>query len=237
MERGLKQKIRWLFFPDVESLAGAATELVLGLAREAVRARAAFHLVLAGGTTPSNLYRCLQDREPDLSGWHIYFGDERCLPKGNPGRNDSLTVSAWPDLLGLQRSRYSPIPAERGAKEAAIAYTPVVEKIEEFDLVLLGMGEDGHTASLFPGLPIGSDTNAADVLAIHGAPKPPSERVSLSARRLSRSRRVLFLVTGSNKCSAVRAWMEGKDLPVGHIQPKSGVDVFLDNSAAPCPLD
>jgi 6-phosphogluconolactonase len=92
-----------------------------------------------------------------------------------------------------------------------------------FDMVLLGMGEDGHVASLFPG-----HEHAQNELvhAVHNSPKPPSERVSISAGGLSTSHEVIFLITGSNKQKAVNRWKQGEDLPVGSIQPENPIDIY-----------
>jgi 6-phosphogluconolactonase len=102
--------------------------------------------------------------------------------------------------------------------------------------VLLGLGDDGHTASLFPGQPLGECPDAKDALAVHDAPKAPAKRVSLSAARLGRARNVLFLVTGAAKRQAVRAWQQGREIPARHIEPAAGVDVFLDLQAGAPPV-
>jgi 6-phosphogluconolactonase len=120
------------------------------------------------------------------------------------------------------------IPAERGAHAAASAYRPLLEPVPAFDLVLLGLGEDGHTASLFPGADTGAALNAPAVLAVFNAPKPPRERVTLSAGRLSRTRQALFLVTGGSKCEAVARWRRGEPIPAAQITAAAGVDVMLD---------
>ena len=121
------------------------------------------------------------------------------------------------------------IPAELGAEPAAKAYAPVVRDALPFDLVHLGMGEDGHTASLFPGH---SHQGDALVHPVHDAPKPPPDRVTLSERALNDARGVYIIVTGEAKCDAVRAWRSGELLPVARIHGHSGADVFLDEAAA-----
>jgi 6-phosphogluconolactonase len=99
----------------------------------------------------------------------------------------------------------------------------------EFDLVLLGLGEDGHTASLFPG---DSWDNGEAAIAVSNAPKPPSDRVSLTASRLSRSRQVIFIVTGASKKLAIGGWKRGVPLPAAAITSKGSLDVFMDQPAA-----
>ena len=121
-----------------------------------------------------------------------------------------------------------PIPAELGAEAAVEVYEPVVQEALPFDLVILGMGEDGHTASLFPGH---SHAGDALVLAVHEAPKPPPDRVSLSQGALSDARQVLILVTGGGKRDAVQAWKAGDTLPVASIRGHNGVDVLIDRDA------
>ena len=223
---------RWQVFADAAALAGQAAVLVLETARAAIAARGVFHLVLAGGNTPKDAYERLRECGANWAKWQIYFGDERCLPRGDPGRNDTMARRVWLDHISIPPVNIHPIPAELGAGRGAQRYAEILIRVPEFDLVLLGLGEDGHTASLFPGQP-GMETNAADVVAVVAAPKPPAERVSLSAARLSRAQRVLFLVSGEAKREAVRAWRAGEDVPVRHIAPPAGADVYVDRTAWP----
>ena len=122
------------------------------------------------------------------------------------------------------------IPAELGASAAALAYAETLRGVGDFDLVLLGLGEDGHTASLFPGRDWGVAASAPDALAVFDAPKPPPQRVSLSAARLSRTREVLFMVEGEAKRDAVARWRAGEQLPAAAIRPAGGVDVLVESA-------
>jgi 6-phosphogluconolactonase len=124
-------------------------------------------------------------------------------------------------------------PAELGPVEAASRYKEAFKTVGEFDLVLLGLGDDGHTASLFPGRDIGEGREAAEVLPVFDAPKPPPDRISLSAARLSHARTVLFLVTGTGKQEAVMRWRRGEQIPASRIDAQQHVIVLADEAACP----
>jgi 6-phosphogluconolactonase len=175
-------------FEDAGALVTALSDGICAEADRAIEARGVFHLVLAGGSTPIALYRALAARPAGDSRWHIWFGDERCLPPGHAERNNVMAEAAWLAGSAIPPENRLPIPAERGAEAAAADYTATLAAAPIFDLVLLGMGEDGHTASLFPGHELGAAPGSPAVLAVHDAPKPPPDRVSLSAARLSDSR-------------------------------------------------
>jgi 6-phosphogluconolactonase len=181
--------------------------------------------VLAGGNTPSGIYRMLRTADTDWSRWQVYFGDERCLPADDAERNSRIAADAWLNHVPLPQDQVHAIPAELGASGAALAYAETLRGIGDFDLVLLGLGED-DTASLFPGHDWAS---APDALAVFDAPKPPPQRVSLSAARLSRTREALFLVEGEAKRSAVAQWRVGADIPARAIHPQAGVDVIVES--------
>lgn len=228
----MKQVLCRRVFDTPEALYAHALALVLRGARETVAARGAFHVVLAGGETPRGLYTRLAQARADWGRWQVYFGDERCLPRGNRGRNDTMAREVWLDHVPIPPAQVHAIPAELGSEIAAARYAELLAGVGNFDLVLLGLGEDGHTAGLFPGQPAGDGPNDPDVLPVHGAPKPPAERVTLSAARLSRTYRALFLVTGAAKRAAVAAWRAGHDVPARRIVPPGGVKLLLDKAAA-----
>jgi 6-phosphogluconolactonase len=138
-----------------------------------------------------------------------------------------MAGQAWLDHIALPPLQLHAIPAELGADPAAKAYAVTLQHVGEFDLVLLGLGEDGHTASLFPGHDWGEAPDSPAALAVLDAPKPPRERISLSAARLSRAREVLFLVSGESKRPALAQWRAGNDIPARAIAPAAGVDVLV----------
>jgi 6-phosphogluconolactonase len=218
-------------FAEAGALVTALADAVCAEADSAIEARGVVHLVLAGGSTPIALYRELAARHAGNSRWHIWYGDERCLPQDHPERNSMMAEAAWLAGSAILPENRLPIPAERGAEAAAADYAVMLAAVLRFDLVLLGMGEDGHTASLFPGHAWGAAPGSPAVLAVHDAPKPPPDRVSLSAARLSDSRRVWFIISGEGKSDAVTRWRKGEALPVTAIRGRNETLAWLDQSA------
>ena len=226
-----EQSIRWHVFADVYELISEAESRIGRAAAEAIENRGSFHIVLAGGTTPKSLYQRLAAAGAGGPAWHVWFGDERCLPAGDSERNETMTRTAWLDESGIPSEQIHGILAGPDPREAARSYAAELREVGQFDLVLLGIGEDGHTASLFPDHPAGGEPGSESAIPVFDAPKPPPERVSLTARRLSDAREVMVLVTGGGKAEAIRRWRGGEDLPVSRVRPAGGVDVFLDEEA------
>src|ERR1022692_551796 len=230
MTKTEKQRCRWHQVSDQQALDRNATVRILAAADRAIRARGEFHFVLAGGDTPRGTYRRLREARVDWSGWCIYFGDERCLPADDAARNSRMVGEAWLDHVPIPTERLHAIPAELGPAQGAEAYAQTLRAVGEFDLVLLGLGEDGHTASLFLDHEWGTASGSPDALAVFDAPKPPPERVTLSAARLSRARQVMFLVSGEAKHRAIVDWRAGENIPARAITPLAGVDVLVEST-------
>ena len=197
-----------IIYPDAERLAIAAAAIVA----DAIGSSRPLRLVLAGGTTPLRAYALLAGMGLGWGRVTVLFGDERCLPPDHPDTNFNLANDAL-----LQKARPASvhrIAGELGPDEAAAAYEPFVA-VAPLDLVLLGIGTDGHTASLFP-------DNAALgatgwVTGVRNATKPPPERVSLTLRSLRSAKRVVILASGADKREAVRRALAG-ELPAGMIE-------------------
>jgi 6-phosphogluconolactonase len=225
------QKIVWHTFDSPEALTQAAFDAIVQCATEAIARRGRFLIALSGGKTPCTVYQMLCQAHTDWSKWYVYYGDERCLPPEDSERNSLIASRALLEHVPIPAEQIHPIPAELGAADGSAAYCATLERVGLFDLVLLGLGEDGHTASLFPEHPW--EAGGAAAIPVFGAPKPPPERVSMSASRLSVARRIIFLVTGAGKRQAVEQWKQGVRLPAGSIAPAAGtaVEVFLDMPA------
>jgi 6-phosphogluconolactonase len=220
--------MEWIVLDDAEAVARKARDEILNIAENAIAARGRFSIVLAGGTTPERSYALLAQSKSDWNHWHVYLGDERCLPVDNPERNSLMAARTLTDQVPIPPDQVHPIPAELGAKAAAQAYGKIIKDALPFDMVLLGMGEDGHTASLFPGHEHITDALA---LPVHNAPKPPPDRVSLSPKALGSCRELLFLITGAGKKTAVKQWKHGASLPIAGISTLGRARVLIDQAA------
>jgi 6-phosphogluconolactonase len=194
--------------PDPAAVARAAAETVRTLLAGGARS-----LVLAGGTTPAACYRELARMDVAWGRVTALFGDERCVPPDDPESNYRMAREALLDRV--HPASVHRMAGELGPDEAAAAYDAIVGRLQPLDVVLLGVGEDGHTASLFPG----NRALQADGWAtpVRGAPKPPPERVSLTLRALRGARTVLILATGAGKAEAVAMARVGT-VPSGMIQ-------------------
>lgn len=224
----MPEALRWHCYRGAGEVAAQACLRIQDAAKQAIAARGRFSIVLAGGTTPEQVYRELKDFDTDWSRWFVWFGDERCLPADHPERNSVMAQQAWLAHVPIPAEQIFPMPAELGPQRAADIYEQLIESERPFDLVLLGIGEDGHTASLFPGHAVPDNRL---VIPVFDAPKPPSERVSLTFRALCDTRAACVLVTGAAKRDAVRRWKQGEDVPVSRLTCTAGVDVLLDEAA------
>jgi 6-phosphogluconolactonase len=209
-----------IIYPDAERLAIAAASIVA----DAVRPARPLRLVLAGGTTPLRAYALLAGMQLPWGHVTVLFGDERCLPADHPETNFNLADGS---LLRVARAaNVHRIAGELGPDEAAAAYEPIVSAAP-LDLVLLGIGTDGHTASLFPDNDALRATGWA--VGVRNATKPPPERVSLTLRALRGAKRVVILASGGDKKDAVRTALTGK-LPAGMIEQ---AEFLITADAAP----
>jgi len=214
----------WKVLETANKVAETARDLILQAAKKAIIDNGKFKIVLAGGTTPENVYRLLAKENCDWQHWHFYLGDERCLPIDDSERNSQMAQKTLLSKIDINEKNIHFIPAEKGAYDAAKDYEAVIKNALPFDMVLLGMGEDGHTASLFP-------EHIHDqkelVHAVYNAPKPPPERVTLSRRTLSQNNNLLIMITGASKKKMVEMWKSGEKLPVSSIDSLRRENSFI----------
>ena len=229
--------------PTADSVARAvASRLVARIAAIQAEGRVP-SVVLTGGTVANEIYRAVAALPAGVVDWmqvDFWWGDERYVPADSTDRNDRAAELDLLDVVGVDPARVHAMPAadevHADVHAAAAAYAGVVQSHlnDQFDLVLLGVGPDGHVASLFPGYP---QLEVLDQLAVSvtNSPKPPPERVSLTFSTLNRTREVWFLVTGEAKSDAVaRALADGgsvRECPARGITCEN-TTWWLDESAA-----
>jgi 6-phosphogluconolactonase len=230
--------------PDKNAVADAAGARLLLTLLDALSVRDEVHVALTGGSLGSDLLasagRSPVARMIDWTRVHLWWGDERYLPAGDPDRNETQNRVALLDQLPLDPAMVHAVagPDRSDSPEAsAAAYESALRAHgpDLWDLVLLGMGPDGHVASLFPHHPA-QRRDDMFVVAVHDSPKPPPERVSLTFDCLSRSRQVWFLVAGADKAPAVcRALTPGAqrwDVPAAGVRGRDATLWLLDVEAA-----
>jgi 6-phosphogluconolactonase len=218
----------WRLFPDGDALAAAAAEQVVRTLSEAVAERGRFHLVLPGGSSPRGLLVELRDRRLPWQALDLYLTDERCLPQGHAQRNDLMFDELLLPYVPLPAANLHRIPAELGPEPGAREFAELLRHTPTFDLVILGVGEDGHTASLFPGSVALDDESPA--VAVCDAPKPPGSRVSMGLQRLLDSRERMVIAMGAGKRAVLERIQEGEEFPVTRARPDAW---YLDGAAAP----
>lgn len=205
---------------DTPEAAAEAGAKAIALALE----NGARTLALAGGTTPERCYELLAEMEVEWGKVTILFGDERCVPPDHPDSN--YRVAREKLLDKVSPATVHRMPAELGPDEGAKEYAQTIANLVPLDLVILGVGEDGHTASLFPNHPILKATGL--VAGIKNSPKPPPERVTLTLETIQAAKQVIVLATGKGKAEAVALAKRG-EVPSGMI---AGAQWLIDRAAA-----
>jgi 6-phosphogluconolactonase len=223
-------------YPDSDALASAAAERITGrLALIQAEGRRP-SIVLTGGTIAMEAYERITDGPVDWTDVDFYWGDERFVPEGHADRNDQQARDAFLSRLNVPAERVHAMPAhgcDLSTAEAADAYAAALPD-EPFDLVVLGVGPDGHVASLFPGFPQLHETDRRAV-EVFDSPKPPPVRISLTFPALNHSDSVWFLVSGDGKAEAVaRALGDGtlEDTPARGAHGRTETVWLLDEAAA-----
>lgn len=208
-----------------EAAARAAEVLATAIAgARTVRGRA--HVALAGGSTPRRCYELLGPLLDDWRDVHLWFGDERCVAPEDPAANARLVAES----LAAPGATVHRIAGELGPEPAAAAYAQELGEVT-LDVALLGLGEDGHTASLFPRSPALDASGPA--VGVRDAPKPPPERVSLTLPLLNASHRIVLLVTGAGKAAALARALGAPDRATpASLLAREHLEVVADAAAA-----
>lgn len=230
-------------YPDLEALSLAAAEKIIRAAGDAIAARGRFAISLSGGSTPRETYKLLATPEfrdrIDWSKTHIFWGDERCVPPDDAQSNYRMTREALLDHVPIPAENVHRLRGEEDPPKAAAAYEHELKEffghdlnpggLPPFDLILLGLGDDAHTASLFPGSDA-IDEQGAWVVA-NWAPSQKAWRLTLTAPVLNAGRAVAFLVSGAAKAEPLHSVLHGAfdphRYPAQLVRPLGGKLTFL----------
>ncbi len=233
-------------FKDLHELSNSTAHSFIEIANRGIRDRGRFLVALSGGNTPVQLYGVLGNEpfrnQVDWNRAHFFWGDERCVPVDHAGNSYGQAKKFFLDQLKVSDGHIHRIECELEPAGAAVGYAQTLKQFADaplewprFDLVLLGMGDDGHTASLFPGSPVEVDSATLAVTAHYQ--DRPAHRVTLTPQVFNDARNIFFLVVGESKAVALRKVIKGEyrpDLfPAQRINPQNGrIFWFVDEAAA-----
>ena len=238
----MKHEVR--VYPDLEHLSRAAAQLFSDQAELATRERGRFLAALTGGSTPKRLFQLLAEDKSGNINWkraHFFWWDERCVPPDNPESNYGLARELLFDPVKAPDENVHRIKGELGPVEASMDYALVLKRFASvpfawpwFDLVLLGMGEDGHTASLFPGSPVEATSPTLAVTAHYQ--DRPAGRVTLTPPVFNKARMILFMAVGGSKAlildKVLNNGYQPELYPSQRIDPEDGQLIWLLDEAA-----
>jgi len=231
-------------FKDLHELSTSAASSFVEIAKEAIRERGRFTVSLSGGNTPMKMYEILGEQFQDKLDWskvHFFWGDERCVPADDPGNCYGQAKGAFLEKVMAPAENIHRVESELEPAEAARRYARTLEQYADsplawprFDLVLLGMGDDGHTASLFPGSPVEVDSPTLPVVANYQ--DRPARRVTVTQNVFNDARNIYFLAVGKSKAETLRNVLNGEYLPgvypAQRIRPSDGTVTWLVDEAA-----
>ncbi|MGA9850831.1 MAG: 6-phosphogluconolactonase [Roseiarcus sp.] len=232
-----------MIYADLPALIAGAADFIATLAREAIAARGRFTIALSGGNTPKPAYERLASISLDWSRVHVVFGDERCVPPDDPRSNYHMAKAALLDRVPIPARNVLRMRGEDPPEEAATSYAEELRADlgddGRIDLVLLGLGDNGHTASLFPGLAVVTETSRT-VMACY-VEVVGMWRLTLTPPPINAARRVAFLVAGDSKAEVLRQVLQGPrkpiELPAQVIRPSERPAVWLIDAAAAAKLE
>jgi 6-phosphogluconolactonase len=228
-----------LTYDTPDELASATADRLAAALASAQAANGTASVVLTGGRTGIAVLSALRSATLDWSSLDIYWGDERFLPAGDPERNETQARAALLDHVPVSPARVHPMAPSDGEfgddpDAAAEAYAVLLADVDTFDVCLLGVGEEGHTASIFPHSPA-VEESARSVVAVRDCPKPPPTRVSLTLPTIRLATEVWLMTTGEAKAEPIAAALAGAsevDIPAAGARGKRDTLWILDKAAA-----
>jgi 6-phosphogluconolactonase len=243
-EQGTSMKPEIHIFKDIEELSRAAAELFIEQALQSMAERNQFWVALNGGSTPNRLFQLLAEEYREKVDWrkvHIFWGDERCVPPEDHSSSYGQARDALLSRVPIPEANIHRIKGELGPVEAAKDYALILEGFAShplewprFDLVYLGMGEDGHTASLFPGSPV--DVSAPTMPVTAHYQDRPANRVTLTPAVFNSARMIVFMAGGEKKAQTLAEVLSDRYnpelYPAQRIHPDDGRLIWLVDEAA-----
>ena len=215
---------KWFVYKTFDEASKAAADFIATRIQASIQKNDICHVILPGGNTPADCLSHLAKKNLPWNKIHWYPGDERCYPAGHVDRNDvMLEKNLWSHLADTHIHK---IPAELGAEEGARVYRDVISAVDKFDIAFLGMGEDGHSASLFPENEALDDSRS--VVAVYHSPKAPAERVSLSINTLKNAQCRLVLTAGATMADILARIKKGESLPIKNL---GDINWYVDEAA------
>ena len=231
---------------DAETVARRAASAIARQLESTRAERGVAHLALSGGSTPARTFELLAVEPVDWSGVEVWFADERCVAPEDAESNYRLASETLLVPAAIGSARVHRMEGELGPEEAARRYALALAEdvalrdgeLPVLDLIVLGIGPDGHVASLFPGAATLNAPQQELCLGVHDSPKPPPERVTLSLAVLRAARRCLLLATGAGKADAVSAMLgqPSHHVPASLLR-RERLTVIADDAALPGPID
>jgi 6-phosphogluconolactonase len=229
--------------PDADAVAARASEEVGRLLEHALERRGTAHIALSGGTTPGSTYELLAREDVLARDVHIWFADERCVPPDDQESNYLLAQKTLLEPGGIPAERVHRMLGELGPQDGADRYAHELSAtigasegspVPQLDVVILGIGPDGHVASLFPGALTLDAPQDAICLGVRDSPKPPPERITLSLSMLRAAHRCVLLATGAGKADAMSAAMgeSSRHVPASLLR-RERLTAIVDDTAAP----
>jgi len=188
------------------------------LAHISIKKNGVFRIVVPGGLSYQDVYKELSKLNLAWSKWHFYITDERVLPRNHKNRNDTMLNKLLFESIHIPRRNINFFDFSKGINKSLNKYSSIVEKVTNFDLVLLGIGSDGHVASLFPGREL---KDKGEVIIEKSSPKRPKIRVSLSLSRLNKSFNIFKLILGKEKKKIMKAIKLNKNIPANFVTNNS----------------
>ncbi|HZK68610.1 MAG TPA: 6-phosphogluconolactonase [Paludibacter sp.] len=228
-----------------EETARAVAELILAKAKEKTKQSLPFNIALSGGSTPKLLFTLLANEYVNSVPWHfvrLFWVDERCVPPTHPESNFGMTYNSLLVHVPIHDSNIFRMQGEDNPTKEAVRYQKMLEKelplqdgFPQFDLVLLGMGDDGHTASIFPDNMSLLQSDQAVAVGVH--PVSNQERITLTGKTILEAKQVVFLITGAAKASVLRQIIKcepkGESYPTFYVAKNAkSADFYLDQPAA-----